>query len=188
MSGACAGPAPHRFSVADYYRLGELLEPGGPRTELLKGEVIDMTPIGSRHAASVNRTAGVFYQLAGSRLQVSVQNPIRLDEYSEPQPDVALVRARDDNYAYAHPVPADVVLLVEVMDTSATYDRRRKLPAYAAAGIAEVWLIELNAGTIEVHLEPGDDSYARVDTFRRGEVVRSPALPDSTIAADSLLV
>ena len=87
-----------------------------------------MTPIGSRHAASVTRTADAFLQLGEPELQVRVQNPIRLNPYSEPQPDVALVRARDDDYAYAHPAPTDIVLVVEVADTSELYDRKQSCP------------------------------------------------------------
>lgn len=188
MSTSLEVPTPHRFTVDDYYRMGELLEPGGPRTELLDGEVIDMTPIGSRHAACVDRTAEMFYRFAGSTLQVRVQNPIRLDEYSEPQPDLALVRARDDHYAYAHPEPADVLLVVEVADTSGVYDRNQKLKAYAWAGVPEAWLIVLNSGTVEVHHEPGRDGYGRVDIFRRGETVQSATLPQLAAPADSLLV
>jgi Uma2 family endonuclease len=136
----------HRINVDEYYRMAEVgLLAHDARVELIDGEVIDMVPIGSRHAgivSALNRMLGV---AVGARALVTVQQPVRLSERSEPQPDIALVKPRADFYSTAHPGPSDVLLLVEVSDTTLRYDRDVKLPLYASHGIPEVWLIDLNA-------------------------------------------
>lgn len=156
----------HRLSVADFHRLdraGVLGE--DDRVELVEGELIDMTPIGSRHAATVARLVQLFSRIVGTDAVVWPQNPLRLNEQTEVLPDVALLRPRDDFYASANPGPDDVLLVVEVADTSAAYDRQVKVPLYARHRIPEVWLLDLRAG-IEVYCEPVDAGY---------RVVRHPA-------------
>jgi Uma2 family endonuclease len=113
------------------------------RLELIEGQIVQITPIGSPHASSVKRTTSLFYRLLGDCATISVQDPVRLSNLSEPEPDVAVLRPRADFYAGAHPTPADVLLLVEVVDTTLRYDRRVKLPLYARSGIPEVWLVIL---------------------------------------------
>src|SRR5579863_6654097 len=129
------------ISVADYHRIAEAGILGeDDRVELIDGEVRVMSPIGNPHAATVNRYNALLSTLVGKDAIVSVQNPIQLNDMSEPQPDVVLLRFRDDFYADKTPTPADVLLIIEVSDTTLAYDRLEKLPRYALAGIPEVWL------------------------------------------------
>lgn len=182
------GPAPpRRFTVAEYYRMAEvgILAPD-ERVELLDGEIIQVSPIGSRHAACVDRVNQLFIP-ARPRAIVRVQGPIRLDDYSEPEPDLALLRPRADFYAMGHPGPADVFLIVEVMDTSAASDRTVKLALYARAGIAEVWLVDLNRGLVEVHRQPSAAGFGEILTFRRGQTVSPLAFPDLALDVDVIL-
>ena len=160
------------FTVGDYHRMAEtgVLRPEA-RVELLDGQVVEMTPIGSRHAGCVNRLTRMLTGALGDRATVAIQNPAILDDFSEPQPDVAVVRYRADGYAGRHPGPADVLLLIEVMVTSADFDRDVKVPLYARAGIPEVWLVDLEAAAVEVYREPGEEGYAVVHTATRGDQV-----------------
>lgn len=148
------------------------------RVELLEGEIIEMAPIGSRHAACVARLTRLFQGRLGDRALVWAQNPIRLGEHSEPQPDVALLRPRDDDYATAHPSADDVFLLVEVGDATAAWDREHKLPVYAGAGVVEVWLVDLPAGCIEVCRRPEGGDYQGRLTYAPGDHVAPDAFPD----------
>ena len=150
----------HRLNVDEYYRMAEagILGPDA-RVELIEGEIIDMAPIGSQHAAVVRQLAHILHQNVGDQAIVSTQNPVRLDEYSEPEPDLALLRPRDDFYAAAHPGPGDVLLIIEVADTSLRYDREIKIPLYARHGIPEVWLVDLENERLLRFLEPGPDGY-----------------------------
>ena len=177
-----------RFTVDDYRRLAEVgILTEDDRVELLDGQIVRMSPIGDRHMAAVNRCNRVFSRAAGERVLVSVQNPVDLDPYNEPQPDVALLRPRDDDYARGKPGPADIFLVVEVADTSLAYDRQTKLPRYAATGVREAWLLDLEADALEVHREPRPDGYALIRRYRRGERVSAEALPDVDVAVEDLL-
>jgi Uma2 family endonuclease len=177
-----------RFTVDEYYRMAKAGILGeDDRVELIDGELIKMSPIGSRHAAAVSRCNYLFQRAFGDRAIVNVQNPVRLDPYSEPQPDVALLRPQPDFYARAHPGARDVLLIIEVVDTSARYDRLVKLPAYARFGIPEVWLLHLPRGWLEVHRDPSPDGYRQVRRYRRGERVSPLAFPDVAISVDDLL-
>jgi len=181
--------APHwRFTVDDYHRMakaGILHE--DDRVELIDGELIQMAAIGSRHFACVNRLNAEFSAEAAGRFIVSVQNPVRLSRHSEPQPDIVLLRPRGDSYESGLPGPEDALLVVEVSDSTVTYDRRVKLPLYAAAGIPEAWLVNLPRRSIEVHREPRDGRYHQVTVFRRGETITLLALPQISIAVDAIL-
>jgi Uma2 family endonuclease len=148
-------PTKHRFSVDDYYRMAEIgvLHPD-QRVELLDGEIHDMSPIGPLHGGVLNRLNRWFTTSANGQWLVSAQNPARLDKYSEPQPDLMLLKPAPDDYTSHHPNPDDVFLLVEIADTSLSHDRQRKIPAYARAGIAEVWIVNLSERTIEVYRDP----------------------------------
>jgi Uma2 family endonuclease len=169
---------PHRFTTDAYHRMGEsgVLDPDD-RLELLDGEVIEMSPIGTAHAACVNRLAEILSQSLTGRAIVSVQNPILLSDISEPQPDIALLKRRPDFYAERHAGPADVLLLVEVADTSAALDRQVKVPLYAAARIRETWVVDLSAGVVEVYRQPGGGTYAHVREGRSGPIAPL-AFPD----------
>ena len=183
-----AVPERWRFTVDAYQRLaaaGILTE--DDRVELVDGEIVRMSPIGDRHMAAVNRCNRAFSRATGEGALVSVQNPVDLDPYNEPQPDLALLRPRDDDYARGKPGPPDLLLVVEVADTSLGYDRQTKLPRYAAAGVREAWLLDLEADALEAHREPRPDGYALIRRYRRGERVRPEALPAVALAVEDLL-
>lgn len=168
-------PQPHRYTTADYHRMreAEIFTPDA-RVELIQGEIIDMTPIGSGHAGIVNRLNSIFNQKAGSNIIVSTQNPVVLDDFSEPQPDLALLRFRKDFYTKAHPRPQDVLLIVEVADTTLQYDLEIKLPLYARAGIPEVWLLDVGGKRMDVYRRPEDGCYIEQKSlvdFNRVEVM-----------------
>ncbi len=167
----------HRLTVEDFHRLAESGILGeDDRVELIGGELIDMTPIGSRHAAAVDHLVeALILRLQGS-CQVHTQNPVRLGEDNEPQPDVAVLRRRDHGYASRLPAAEDVLLVVEVADSSLAFDRDVKLPLYARFGIPEAWLVDLEGGRIEVHSAPDGGEYGHVDRYRRGTSVASPLL------------
>ena len=176
------------FTVDDYHRMVEVgLLDEDSRVELLDGLIIVMGPIGHRHASCVNRLTDRFAQTMAGRVSLSVQNPVVLDSRSEPQPDVAILPYRRDGYAEAHPGPADVLLCIEVMDSSAERDRRLKVPLYARSGIRELWLVDLQEGQIEVHREPGPSGYASVHRVSRGERLTPHLLEDVTLSAADIL-
>lgn len=155
-------PQPHRYTTADYHRMGEagIIAPD-VRVELIQGEIIDMTPIGSGHAGLVKHLNKIFIQTVGDAVVVGVQDPVVLDDFSEPEPDLALLRFREDFYTKSHPRPEDVLLIVEVADTTLQYDREIKLPLYAHAGIPEVWLVDVVAKSVTVYSLPEEGGYTK---------------------------
>ncbi|PWB46365.1 MAG: Uma2 family endonuclease [Candidatus Methylomirabilota bacterium] len=176
------------FTVDEYHRMGEAgILREDDRVELIEGELITMTPIGSRHAACVDRLNHLFSQRIGRQCIVRVQSPIRLGEHSEPQPDLAILRLHADFYAQAHPTAKDVLFVVEVAETSAGYDREVKLPLYARSGIAEVWLVDLTEGRVEVYRQPSPQGYQDVRMLRRGEVVVPLTVCDLPLAVNEVL-
>ena len=178
----------HKLTVDEYYRMAdaEILR-GDDQVELIDGEIIDMAPIGVGHASVVTRMTRALVLACGERAQVSVQNPVRLDRFNEPQPDFAVVKPRADFYAAAHPGPADVLLLVEVADTSLRYDRVIKLPIYARAGIAEVWIVDLQRRMVEVYLSPGGDAFNLKSKQQAGETLSPILLPGIALGVVELL-
>jgi Uma2 family endonuclease len=177
-----------RFTVEEYYRMAEvgILEPG-ERVELIEGEIVRMAAIGSPHSGTVIRLNRLLTAGAGDRALVSVQNPVRLGRFSEPQPDVALLRPRDDDYTTAHPGPGEVLLVVEVADTTLDYDREVKAPLYAAAGIPEYWLVNLVDDAVEVYRQPEEGGYRESDRLKDGEVLRLSRLPGLELPVDEVL-
>lgn len=157
-------PRRHRLTVEDYYRMGEvgILGPDD-RTELIDGEIVDMPPIGELHVGTVSQLNRLLQVAVGDRAIVSPQNPTVLGRYSVPQPDFALLRARADFYKSALPGPGDVLLLVEVADSSLRYDRDVKATLYARHAIAELWLIDVRGKRVMRYRDPGADGYAQVD-------------------------
>jgi len=180
--------AQHRFTVADYYRMAAtgVLKPDA-RVELMDGRIIDMSPIGPFHGGSVNRLIRLFSKLSQGRWLVSVQNPVHLDEYSEPQPDLMLLKPVEDDYTSRHPRPEDVLLVIEVADASLDFDREEKLPAYGRAGIAEVWILNLRAKALEVYREPHFSGYGSNVTLRGGDTAFPLAFPDAAVRVAELL-
>jgi len=166
------------FNVTEYYRMaaaGVFSE--DDRVELIEGEVIEMNPIGSRHAACVGRLTKLLEWLVGDHSIVWVQNPVQVNEYSEPLPDVTLLEARDDFYSQANPQPPAVLLIIEVADSSVEYDRGIKIPLYAQAGIPEVWLVNLPEETIENYTQPRNDPYQEIRVIKRSESLASKSIP-----------
>lgn len=175
-------PRRHTYSVDDYYRMAETgILRAGDRVELIEGEIIDMAPIGSRHAAAVNRIGNTLKLGVDTQAIVAVQNPVRLDRYSEPQPDIALLRPREDFYATAHPGPADVLLIIEVADSTLRYDRAIKLPLYARHGIPEVWLVDIDNNSFTIHREPQAAEYAQILTLESLARIEVPGLAGVTV-------
>ena len=154
----------HRLSVDDYERMGQANILGeDDRVELIDGEIIDMPPIGSPHGGAVKRIANRLARAFGETEAIlAVQAPLRLSDFSEPQPDIALLRPRDDFYAKSHPRPEDVLLIIEVAETSLRYDRDKKLPLYARADIPECWLVDLAGQALWIYRNPGPQGYAVV--------------------------
>jgi len=168
----------HRLTVHDFHRMGEAgILPVESRLELIEGEIIAMAPIGSRHAAIVTRANRLFVQAVAGRAIVSVQNPIILGEQSEPEPDLALIRPRDDFYALALPRADEVPLIIEVADTTVRYDREIKIPLYARHGIPEVWLIDVDGRTLTVFETPAEGRYRDERRVRPSGALAPKALP-----------
>jgi Uma2 family endonuclease len=176
------------FTVDDYYRMAEVgILHEDDRVELIEGQVVVMSPIGARHAGCVDALTHLFTKVPGLHTIVRVQNPIRLGPGAEPQPDLALLEPRRDGYRTRHPSPTDVLLVIEVADTSLAYDREVKLPLYAAAGIAEAWLVDLTGDRIEIRRGPGPDGYREVRLATRGETITPINLPGVDINVDDVL-
>jgi Uma2 family endonuclease len=157
------------------------------RLELLEGAIYEMSPIGSPHAACVKFLSALLNRLFNGKLIVGTQDPIRLNDFSEPQPDVALLRWRDDFYRHAHPIPADVLLVIEVADSTVETDRSYKMPLYAKAGIPEMWLVNLPAEQVELYALPANDAYQITQTFKRGDVAQSQTINDLSISVSDIL-
>jgi Uma2 family endonuclease len=156
------------------------------RVELISGEILTKMSIGPSHASTLNRLNRFFSRVAGDQLLVTVQNPIALDDFSEPEPDLALVRMRSDMYNDAHPTPPDVYLIIEVADTSVRFDRERKIPLYAAAGIPEAWLIDLVERCLIRYRTPANGAYTDVSRHASGDSLPIPGLPDAQLAIADL--
>lgn len=179
---------PRRFTVAEYYRMAEVgILHHTERMELIDGEIVNMAPIGSRHAGCVHKISHLFRNYEGNLVIVGIQSPVQLGEHSEPEPDVALLRARSDFYTDAHPGPADVLLLVEVSDTTLNYDRNVKVPLYARSGIPEIWLVNLEEDCIEVYSNPAAAGYRQSTIVHRGEQIAPTALPGLELNGDDIL-
>jgi Uma2 family endonuclease len=177
-----------RFTTDEYEQIvaaGVFAE--DDRVELVDGEIIEMSPLGPRHSACVDRLTDLLVPLVKGLAIVRVQSPIRLSKRSEPQPDVTLLQWRSDYYANGHPEPEDVLLLLEVADSSLTYDRDVKLPLYARAGIPEVWLVALLQQSVTLYREPGEEGYGFVKRLRCGETLSSLALPAVQMGVNDIL-
>jgi Uma2 family endonuclease len=181
-------PSRHRLDVDAYYKMAEAgILTRADRVELIDGEIFDLNAIGSPHAGKTNRLARFFAQAAADgHVLTSVQNPLRLDAYNELEPDFLLLRPRADDYQASHPGAADVLLLVEVSDSSLAYDRGRKLALYAKFKVPEVWIIDIAGSTIEIYRQPQDGAYSSME--RRTSGMLAPGLvPGVTIDVAALL-
>jgi Uma2 family endonuclease len=177
-----------RFTVEEYERMGEvgIFDPAD-RVELLDGEIVTMSPIGPKYAGVVNRIAACLFRSLDDRATVIVQNPLRLLPRSEPQPDLVVARFRRDFYQSAHPTAEDVLLVIEVADSSLRTDRAVKLPIYARQGIGEVWIVDLAADVVHVHTDPVHGAYREVCTVRSGETLKPRMVPDLELTIGEIL-
>ncbi len=178
----------HRLTVDDYYRMAEtgVLAPDA-RVELIEGELVDMASIGTRHAASVKRLLRLLSQTVGDLAIVSVQDPLRLSTYTETQPDLTLLKPRDDFYLHAPPLGPDALLVIEVADSSASYDRRIKAPLYARHGVPECWIIDLDAGCVRILRAPQDGEYRDATLLAAPGRIDVQALPGISLDLSTLL-
>ena len=197
MTTSAKAPAPttpvetgetRKFTVDEYYRMAEvgILSPKD-RIELIRGEIVLMDRITPRHASCKMRMSRVFHLTLGMNAFISVAHPLRLDEYSEPAPDIAILRLREDEYFTGHPGPADTLIAVEISDISLNYDRNIKVNLYAEAGIPETWIVNLLDYRMEVFSDPGTNGYTRHAVYHRGDRIYPSTLPDVEFAVDDLL-
>lgn len=177
----------HRLTVEQYHRMGEagVFAPGA-RVELIDGEVIDMAPIGTRHWSVVNRLNRLLVQATGELAVVSVQASIRLDRQSEPEPDLAVLRPRDDFYASALPTGHDAFLVIEVADSSLAYDLRLKGRLYALHGVPAYWVVDLAAGLLHTFAVPQGEAYSVIDATATPGTLALPGLVDVSIDLSEL--
>jgi Uma2 family endonuclease len=168
----------HRWTVDEFHQMAiaGLLDETD-RVELIEGEMIDMAPIGSKHAFIVNRISQLLSARVGEQCLVSTQNPVRLGDRSEPQPDIALLQI--GNYMASFPTASDVLLIVEVSDSTLEYDRDIKLGLYARHGIPEVWLLDVNAGELTLYREPAEGQYRLIRKPTNAEAVAPMAMPEA---------
>lgn len=182
------GVKPHLIKVAEYDRMIETgVYAENDRIELLNGEIIEIMPKGTKHTSANSRIIRFFIRLFGEKVIVRGQDPIRLDDFSEPEPDVVLANWDDNEYAENHPTPADILLVMEISDTTLIYDREAKAAAYSRNNIGQYLLLNLQNETIEDFREPGADGYGFKRTLRKGDVFNLVAFPEIEINIDDLL-
>jgi len=182
---------PHRYrlTVAEYHRLGENgIFDEDSRVELIEGDLIAMPPIGEQHASKTRRLNRLFSLQVGDTAIVDVQNPVMLDARSEPQPDMVLLKPRPDFYESAHPRPEDVLLLIEVSDSTLRYDRDTKVPLYARAGIPEVWLLDVAGQRLEIYRRPSPEGYREIHYPAPAESIAPVLLPELVLSVAGLLI
>lgn len=177
-----------RFNVDEYYRMADagIFAPG-ERVELIDGEIVRMEPIGSLHASCVTRLMRILMMGLAEKCDVRVQCPVRLGDFSEPEPDIAVVRSRSDDYAEGHPMPADVLLIVEVAHSTVDFDRELKARLYAEARVTEYWVVSLPEERIEVFREPHEGRYHKISAHRRDEVLHAMAFPEIDLPVSEVL-
>ena len=177
-----------KFTVKQYHQMAEAgILTEDDRVELIRGEIVEMTPSGRRHAACVDRLNEMFILRLAQATIVRVQNPVELDDNSEPQPDLVLLRRRADFYEAGHPQAEDILLLVEVADTTVETDRDVKILLYANSGIAEVWLVDINAQCLEVYRQPSEKGYQIIQKYYRGQTVTIQAFSEVSFTVDEVL-
>jgi Uma2 family endonuclease len=180
--------AKRRFTVDEYYRMAQVgILSSRDRVELIDGEIVLMTPVGARHAGCLTSATYALIRAAGDDAIVRSQAPVRLDVHYEPEPDLALLRPRSDFYTSRHAGPGDVLLIVEIADSSIGYDRHVKAPLYAMSGIPEYWIADLNANVLWKYAAPDRGRYQRVEECRRGQSIAPQLLPSCVVPVDAFL-
>jgi Uma2 family endonuclease len=178
-----------RFTADEYQRMGQVgILSEDDRVELIDGEVVAMTPIGARHNACVNHAARALMRAAGDDAIVQSQGSVRLGPYSEPAPDLVLLRPRPDFYVSHLPGADEILLVVEVSDSSIEYDRDVKAPIYAMSGIPEYWIADLNANVLWRYSSPERGVFQRVEECRRGQSIATQLLPTCVVPVDTFLI
>ena len=179
---------PRLFTVDEYYAMAEAgVLSRQERVELIHGEIIPMSPIGDRHAYSVDELNELILTGLSGRARVRCQNPVLLDSRREVQPDIAILKLREDSYLSGHPRPTDVLLLVEVSDSTVEYDRDVKMPMYVAAGIPETWIVNIPSRTIEAYADPRGGDYRTYREFRHGNNASPLAFPDIALPVSGVV-
>ena len=180
--------APRRFTVEEYYQLAEanILRPD-ERVELIEGEIIAMSPQGTQHASSNQRATRWFVQNLSDRANVRIQAPIRLSEESEPEPDVVLALLDEDDYHDHHPVPREILLVLEISFSSLEFDRVRKKRMYAKAGIRQYCVLNLQARELEDYRQPAAAGYRSKQTYGEADEFTLAAFPEITVSVADLL-
>ena len=156
------------------------------RVELLDGFLFTQPRISTAHCGAVSRLGHLFQARLGDAWLVRIQNPITIHEYSEPEPDVVVAKYREDFYSGRHPYPEDVLLVIEVADTSLAFDREAKVPLYASCGIQETWLVDLNAHEITAYRKPDGARYSEHAVFSNGDILPVPGVEGASIAVADL--
>ena len=178
----------HLFTVAEWREMTDTDAFGErARMELLDGEVFDMSPTGSPHSACVSRLIRLLDRGVGDDAIVTVERPVELDDLSMPVPDLVLLRYRPDFYETAHPGPGDILLLIEVSDSSLSHDRNRKAALYSRGGIDEYWIVDLAGEQLLVLRRPGPDGYEAIEALGRGQAVHVAALPGIEVRVSDVL-
>jgi Uma2 family endonuclease len=177
----------HRFNVEEYHRLIEnnILHEDD-RVELIEGRIIDMTPIGSKHAACVSRLNEILSEKLQKRAIINIQNPICLTAYTEPEPDIAIIKRRPDFYAEQLPQPEDVLLIIEVSDSSLDYDCETKIPLYAKSNIPEVWLVNLIENNVAIYSGPSSEGYNVITKHRHNQILSPKSFHDITLTVSEI--
>ena len=177
-----------KFTVEEYEKMAtEGIIKSDEKVELIRGEIIKMSPMGTRHASIVDRLIQLFYQKLGQKIILRVQNPIRLNNNSQPEPDLSLLIPRSDFYVAAYPCPQDIYLIIEVSDSTLDYDRYTKIPLYAEANIKEVWIINLKEECVEVYRYPLNGSYQDMQKYYRGESIFIEFFPEIELTLTEIL-
>jgi Uma2 family endonuclease len=175
------------FTVDEYHQMAETgILTEDDRVELINGEIITMSPINSPHAGSVKRINALFTKLFAEEAIISVQDPLVVGDFSEPEPDIMLLKPQDDFYASAHPQASDVFLLIEVAASSVQIDRQVKLPVYASAGVPEVWIVNLPDHQIELYRSPMNNYYQAKEVAKGNQTITVPHFRLSITAQDLL--
>lgn len=181
-------PLKHLTTIDEWLRLGAArIFPPESRVELIDGEIFEMAPIGIQHASCVMRLTHLFAPMIDERAIINVQNPLQLGDLSAPQPDFMLLKPSLDFFRSRYPRASDVLLLIEISDTSVDFDRTRKLRLYAMHGVPEYWLVNLQDNCVELYCHPRADAYEQKSTLRVGDSITLSMLPWISIAVADIL-
>jgi Uma2 family endonuclease len=177
-----------RFTVEEYHRMWDVgIFPEDKHFELIRGEILEMPTAKPPHSGRVNRLTRLFTSRLGEAVIVSVQNPTSIDDHSEPVPDLSLLKPRADFYTEGHPLPSDVLLAIEISDSTLRFDTKIKGLLYAEAEIPEYWILNIFQNVLEVRSGPANGRYARHQVLRHGQVVSPLRLPDASFWVDEIL-